>query len=174
MKGSLRRFLIVDQGLVPGLCTGLINGAIAWWLNLGSPELAFRGEPGLVGDFLITAFVLPQITCLIVSPLVIRQVRKGQVGALEPARSMAARLYSRSSWLRGMLVGLLGMVIALPFLLLWSWQGPMVVTLNEYVGTKVGFTGVLGALVTPLIAWWALVYASLPGSTLKSIQHGSS
>ena len=70
MKGSLRRFLIVDQGLVPGLCTGLINGAIAWWLNLGSPELAFRGEPGLVGDFLITAFVLPLITCLIVSPLV--------------------------------------------------------------------------------------------------------
>lgn len=159
---------------MPGLCTGLINGAIAWWLNRGSLELAFRGEPGLVGDFLITAFLLPLITCLIVSPLVIRQVRKGQVAALEPTRSMAARLYSRSSWLRGTLAGLLGMLLSLPFLLLWSWQGPMVITLNEFVATKVVFTGVLGALVTPLIAWWALVYASRPGPTLKEIQHGHS
>lgn len=174
MSKSLGRFLLVEQGLVAAFFNALINGVIAWWLNRGLQELPFWGAQSVVADFLATAFLMPLIICLIVSPLVARQVGRGQLAALDSARSSAARLYSRFMLVRGLFAGLLGVVVTLPVLLLWSWQGPMMVTLNEFVGIKAVFTGVLGGLITPLIAWWALVDASRSSLLLKEVQRGNS
>ena len=80
-----RRFLLVDQGLVPFALNFVLNGAIAYALFRSAKSVPFLGQSSIVGDTLVTSFLLPFATCMIVTGLIHKQIVAGKVAALVAA-----------------------------------------------------------------------------------------
>ena len=161
MSTSLNRFLIIEQGLIPGTFNFFINGGIAWWLNQHLEFMPLWGDISIGVDTLATALLLPLITCLIVSPLIAKKIKKGSLAPLALPMLNDARLPARSSFIRSLVAGSIGVVFfAVPVLILWDFLGPQQLALHDFLWFKAGFAAVLGALITALIAWWALIDAS--------------
>ena len=75
----------------------VINGAIGWAMFRGVATIPLWGASSIGGDTLGTSFFLPAITCLIVTPLVRGQVRKGAAPAFaRRARRLAAPVPARA------------------------------------------------------------------------------
>ena len=90
-----RRFLLLEQGAIPTVFNLLLNGLIAWGLFRSSPAVPLWGESSLGVDLLATAFLLPFLTCLIVSSLVARHVRSGKVPPLPLAQLPHSHWFQR-------------------------------------------------------------------------------
>lgn len=161
MSASIKRFLILDQGLIPGIFNFFINGGIAWWLNQKLEFMPLWGEKSIAVDTLATAFLLPLITCLIVTPIINKKIQGGSLQPLPNSILSNARLPSTSSFVRGLLAGLIGVIgIAVPVLLLWQWFGPRQLELVNFLWFKASFAMVLAMALSALIAWWAWINAS--------------
>lgn len=157
---SIKRYLILDQCVVPGLFNALLGGWIAWSVNRDIQEIPFWGSKSVVADFLLTAIALPFIVCLIVSPLVAYQIRKGKIDRSALHLVKSAWLPSRSVWVRAILVTLVSIVLSSPVLLLWFWLGPQSISVETFVAAKMIFVAVVSGAMTALIAWWALLDTS--------------
>ncbi|WP_432470224.1 hypothetical protein [Amphritea sp. HPY] len=161
MSPSLGRFLAIEQGVVPGLFNFFINGGIAWWLNRELEFMPLWGGTSIIVDTLATALLLPLLTCLIVTPIIASQMRRGKLAPLPVAMQERACLPSDSSLKRGLIAGIIGMLgVALPVLVWWSLYGPRTLELYDFLWFKASFAAILGAGITALIAWWALLDAS--------------
>jgi hypothetical protein len=161
-----RRFLIVDQGVGATVINFLLNGGIAWALFHSVAYVPLWGQSSIAGDTFATAFLLPLLTCLIVTRIVHRQVASGHLLPLAVAPKLSAMqlLISLSTLRRGMLLGIGGVVLAaLPTVLWFVWAGPSEVSLGSFLWFKASFAAVLAAGVTPLIAWLALASPSSHG-----------
>lgn len=157
-----RRFLIVDQGVGATVVNFLLNGAIAWSLFRSAVRVPLWGESSIAGDTIVTAFLLPLLTCLIVTRIVHRQLAGGHVLPLAEAPRSGAlqRLASLSTLRRGLILGLAGVVVAaLPTVLWFASAGPPELARDSFLWFKASFAAVLAAGVTPLIAWLALMSA---------------
>ncbi len=167
MNADIKRFLTIEQGLIPGIFNFFINGGIAWWLNKQLETMPLWGETSIAVDTLATAFLLPLITCLIVTPIISKKVNSGSITLPIPKN---AKIPASSSFRRGLIAGAIGVgLFAMPVLLVWNFIGPQELTLHNFLWFKAGFAAVLGALISALIAWWALIAASQqPPEELKS------
>ena len=94
LSGPHQRFLLIEQGAVPTVFNFALNGAIAWALFRSAEEVPLWGESSVGVDLLATAFLLPFLTCLIVSAIVARHVRDGKV---PPLRASSCRTRAGSS-----------------------------------------------------------------------------
>ena len=160
-----RSFLIVHQGVVPTLFNLVLNGVIAWLLFRSAASVPLWGESGMGIDLLATAFLLPFLTCVIVSRLIGRQVRSGKLTPLPIEQIPRAGWSHRSVLARGAVLGAGGLLLG---------AGPLVValTLGEarpfevgaFIGFKAVWAALLAAVATPLVGWWALSRASLDGA----------
>lgn len=156
-----RRFLLVDQGVVPTVFNLLLNGTIAWLLFRSVSIVPLWGQSGIATDLLVTAFLLPFLTCVIVSRLVAHRVRDGAIAALPlsqlPALGWSHRsVISRGSFLAGCAI----MLAALPVVTALSLASSGSFGLWAFVGFKAGWAALLASVVTPAVGWWALVQAS--------------
>lgn len=161
-----RHFLIVDQGVGATVVNFLLNGGIAWALFHSAVHVPLWGQSSIAGDTFATAFLLPLLTCLIVTRIVHRQVAGGRILPLAAAPKSGAMqlLISLSTLRRGMLLGLGGVVFAaLPTLLWFVWARPSGLSAGSFLWFKAGFAAVLAAGITPLIAWLALASPSSHG-----------
>jgi len=159
VSSEYRKFLLRDQALYPAFFNALFNGAITWLLFRSREVAALWGEGGFAIDLLATAFLLPLISCLIVSPLVTRQVSSGKLSPLESAAVWPL-------WSRALLLGFAGLLFAaVPLVLLLSLlQAPeLQLSTQDYALYKALWTALIAAAVTPVIAWWALQAASSEG-----------
>src|SRR3990172_10008910 len=95
-----RRFLLVDQGVAPAIFNFVLNGAIAWLLFHSAASVPLWGPSSVAIDTLITAFLLPFLTCLIVSGIVDRQVARGRIPRLPSVQVPLAAWSGRSRALR--------------------------------------------------------------------------
>ena len=121
-----RRFLLVDQGLVPFALNFVLNGAIAYALFRSAKSVPFLGQSSIVGDTLVTSFLLPFATCLIVTGLIHKQVTQGKVLALAlpPRGNLGAFFAARGKAPRGALLGIAAIaLLAVPTLLVCSAAG---------------------------------------------------
>jgi hypothetical protein len=155
-----RRFLVVDELIGSSVVNFVINGAIAWIVFHGAARVA---RASLVGDTLVTAFVLPFLTALIV-PVVVRV--QLAVGKLPP---LALDGDARPAWLphsnaaRGALLGAAAVaIVGAPAAMAMALLAPAQLSLHGFIWCKAAFAASLGALVTPPVGWWALVDASRP------------
>jgi len=149
-----RRFLLLDNGVGPFVVNLLLNGVIAWLLFRNATHVPLWGQSSIAGDTIVTAFLLPAITCLIVTPLARGRVRSGQLPAAVDA---AWRWIPHNMLWRALLIGLIGLIALTPLTLcvfgvlrigeLSPWH---------FVYFKAGFAAVEGALVTPFLALWAI------------------
>jgi hypothetical protein len=62
-----RRFVLLDNGVGAFVVNLMINGVIAWLLFCKATRVPMWGQSSIAGDTIATAFLLPAITCLIVT-----------------------------------------------------------------------------------------------------------
>jgi len=156
-----RRFLLLDQGVGAMIFNFVLNGGIAWAMFRSATTVPLWGQSSIAVDTLVTAFVLPLLTSLIVSRLVHRQVARGVVPPLSPGDAAAAAWARRSSFQRGAALGIGAVIVAaVPTVLVFTLAGPPALGRWPFIWFKAAFAGGLAALVTPVLAWWALAHAS--------------
>ncbi|HEU4429762.1 MAG TPA: hypothetical protein VFT98_13455 [Myxococcota bacterium] len=155
----LGRFLFVDQSLVPFGINFVLNGAIAYAINRNASSIPFAGQASIVGDTVITSFLLPFLTCLIVTGLIHKQIAGGKLAALSSAPGSGAFgfLAARGKALRGALLGVAAVaLVAAPTLLALGALGVDELARDAFLFFKAGYAGALAAIVQPIIAWVAL------------------
>ncbi|HVN83806.1 MAG TPA: hypothetical protein VMW17_03080 [Candidatus Binatia bacterium] len=145
-----------------------INAAIAYLTFRGARTVPLWGQQSIAGDTIGTTFFLPLITCLIVTPLVGRQVRTGQVPLFRgksPGFNWAPR---RTLW-RGVLLGLISTLVVAPVaLIILATCGVAHQGFWSFVLFKAAFAAALGVLVTPLIALWAITEPDAAAVTVEA------
>ena len=125
------------------------------------------GEQSIAGDLLGTAFLLPFLTCLIVTPMARRQVAQRGFGGLGWSRTShpwLRALPAHTVW-RGGLLGVACVVSVAPFLVgTLDIVGIQAMSVRAFVLFKGVVAAVLAAGVTPIIALWAIAEVE-PGPT---------
>jgi hypothetical protein len=156
-----RRFLIVDELVVPAIVNFLLNAAIAWYFFRKLPSVPLLGTQSIALDTLVTAFVLPVLTALIAAWLVRWRVVRRKLSPI-PTELLRASSWSRRSFLvRGARLGVAAVVlVAAPLVLLLPLVGIEHLSLARFIWFKASFAAGVGILVTPLLGWWALMDAS--------------
>ena len=145
---------MLDNVVGPFIVNLLINGVIAWLLFRKATHVPMWGQSGIAGDTIATAFLLPAITCLIVTPLARGRVRTGRMAALDDA---SWRWVPRNMVWRALLMGLICMLVLAPLtLFLLGAVGVRELSPWHFIHFKATFAAVEGALVTPFLALWAI------------------
>jgi hypothetical protein len=157
LNPAQRGYLLVGQVIVPVILNVVLNGAIGFAMFRGASEVPLLGSQSIVGDTLGTGFFLPAITCLIVTPLVRGHVRKGTAEPMRGALPAWLAAFRRTLVPRAVALGLAGVGVAGALLLaLSALLGVESLAFVPFLGFKAVFAGLLGGLVTPLIALLAL------------------
>ncbi|SRR5579875_515503 len=152
-----RRFLLLDNGIGPFFANLVINGTIAWLLFRNAARVPLWGHSSIAGDTIATSFLLPAITCLIVTPIARGRVRSGRLpAAIDAARGWIPR---NMCW-RAVLIGLVCLLALAPLTIsILVALGIGRLTPWQFVYFKATFAAVEGGLVTPFLALWAIAEA---------------
>ncbi len=154
-----RTFLIRDQVVGAAVINLLINALIGWAMFRTLTAVPLYGQLSVTADIIGTAFMLPFITCLIVSAITGRQVRRGKLPEPTwPASRfpLLARL-PRNTLLRGFALGILAVLVAgVPAILTLHALDVAEMGVSRFVLFKAVFAAVLAAAVSPAIALRAL------------------
>jgi hypothetical protein len=164
MSSAQRRYLLVEQGLGAGVFNLVLNALIAWLMFRGRQTVPLWGEQSIAGDTIGTSFLLPFLTCQIVTRLAHRQVRAGRLVALGWTRAAHPWLgwLPRGTGARGAVLGLAGVAVLAPAAIaMVRGLGAAPMSLWGFVTFKAGFAAAAALLVTPLVALWAI--AEAPG-----------
>ena len=154
-----KRWFLVEQVLIAALINVVLNAVIAWLLFRDTESVALWGEGGVGPDLLITGFLLPFAICLINSSLIPRQVEAGKVPALAQPLPAPGPIARAPRLVRAVALGATGVAVAaVPLTWLLGAIAPL--SVESFVGIKGLWAGALAALVSPMVAWWALVRAS--------------
>ena len=154
-----RRYLWLEQGLGAAVLNILINAGIAWLFFRSLDVVPLWGAQSIGGDTIGTAFVLPFLTCLIVTRLAQRDVRRGRFPPPEWRRSThpVLRHLPQPTFARGIVFGGICMVLVAPAAIaILEWLQVSSLDFREFVVFKASFAGALAALVTPPVALCAL------------------
>jgi hypothetical protein len=156
-----RKLLVIDQGVVAFVINLVLNGGIGWLIFRSAAEVPVWGESSAGGDLLVTALLLPLLTAVIVSKLVAGQVESGKLPPLASHQIPDSGFSLRPSAIRGFALGGMAIVLAaLPVVAALSLSASTGFASSDFIGFKAVWGGLLGASVSPVIAWWALADAS--------------
>lgn len=151
-----RRFLAIEQGLVPGVFNLLLNAAIAWAMFRDRTTVPFWGLESIAADTIGTAFFLPCMTTLVVTLQVRRHCRRGRIAAILPAPAASALVPSRT-FPRALVAGLAGIVVlGIPATLAMRALGMDELPLRSFVAVKATIAAAMALVVTPIVALVAL------------------
>jgi hypothetical protein len=146
-----------------------LTAAITWLTAPPLPTVPLWGMTSIAGATFGTAFILPFLTSVIVSRVVRHHVRGGRLAALMPPPDLAIPWAERTSVRRGVRLGLASMILAAaPTVLIFALAGKTQLARVPFIWFEAAFAAALGAVVTPLIAWWALAdpaHHALAGGT---------
>lgn len=160
LEPERRRLLFVEHGFGAAVVNFALNAAIAWLVFPAAP-VPLWGTMSIAGDTLATGFLLPFVTCLVVDRSMRAQVARGRVRALPPEQLPKSPWASWSSARRGLALGAMCVLLAaIPVVACLASAGVADLPRWSFVCFKAAFAAALGAVVTPPIAWWALVRAS--------------
>ncbi len=152
-----QQYLIQNQGGKALIINVFANAAIGWLILKEHSALTLWGDTGIGLDLLATAFLLPFLSCLILSPILSKQIREGKVEALEPEQIEEKGWHLRPVFIRGIFLDLLGVLLAAaPILLIFKLSGILPIGLWTYVWFKGIWAGLLAGIVTPFIAYWVM------------------
>ncbi len=157
MTQDHRKYL-TSQTIVGGAVNFVVNGAIGWAAFRSLDRIPFSGSPSISSDLAATAFLLPLLVCLIVTPLVRTETRKGKVAPAERSQGLLSRSLPSGLVLRGIVLGLLAAITIAP-LTIWALQALGVQEMGfwQFVSFKAAFGGALATLITPVVALRALM-----------------
>jgi len=149
-----RSWLIREQVIAPAAINFALNAGIAWLIFRGRGLVPLWGEGGIAQDAIATLFLLPFLTCLIVTPLVRRAVGAGKVPPLDGAIGLpkVVERLPRALLGRAAALGLGGVVGGAPLVLGAVALAGGALAVPTLVLAKGVYTGALAALVGPMIA----------------------
>ena len=147
----------------------VLNALIAWGVFGRLGVVPLWGQQSIAGDLFGTAFLLPFLTCVIVTPLARRQVGHRGLGGLGWSRTShpwLRALPAQPLW-RGVALGVACALSVAPFLLgTLDVVGVHEMRVRGFVIFKALVAGLLAAAVTPIIALWAIAEVER-GPTLR-------
>ena len=154
-----RRWLVINALFITAVINLMMNGLIAWWSARGMTSVPLLPthrlvRPSLLMDTVGTLFLLPYITSLLCTTAVWQQRRR--VGLAAPAGVELTWRRPPTRRRRGLLLGSLCLVLAPILLAVLAVANPHGLSPTAFVIYKAVLGVALGALVTPLIAIWAL------------------
>lgn len=159
LNGHHKRFLIIEQSMVPGIFNGAINGWFAWYLLNELPHIALWGQPSIGIDVIATLFLLSAITCLLVTPLVKRITRNRANLKTNQKRHRipVLSLLPDGLWARSGIIGIGSVAIFAPIIIGGAALfGTMPMAVDSYICYKIFYTAILSATIGPVIAWSAV------------------
>jgi hypothetical protein len=163
MSSAQRQYLLVEQGVGAAIFNFIVNGAIAWLVFRAHPVVPLWGEQSIAGDTIATCFLLSLITALIVTALARGRLGSGKLDPLGWTASThpRLRLVPRGTITRGLVLGVASMLTVAPLTIAVLWAlGVQAMSLRTFVLFKATFAALLAAIVTPLIALWAITPAT--------------
>ena len=162
MSPAVRRYLLVEQGVGAAVFNFVLNAAIAWAMFRSVALVPLWGQQSIMGDTIGTCFLLPLITCLVATRLARGHVRAGKVAPLGWTRASHPVLgwLPQSTARRGVALGLacIALLAPLAFIAL-GLLGVAGLPFWRFVLFKAVFAALAAALVTPLVALWAIAEA---------------
>lgn len=135
----------------------VFNALAAWLLLRSGPALTWDGEPSFMMDVVFTALLLPLIVALIVIPLQRRKLRSGKLQAINLGPDSALQNFADripgSTFLAGLIFGLLGLCVIAPLTLVgFKLAGVMLVAPLHYALFKGVWAGAIAAIfVLPMV-----------------------
>src|SRR5262249_22322469 len=146
-------------GVGAAIVNFVLNAGIAALLFYGQSTVPLWGQQSIAGDTIGTTFFLPLFTCLIVTRIARGQIRGGRPIGLGWTRVTHPVL----GWLpigtfrRGVVFGLLTMaLVAPPAVWALTVLDVTILSFRQFVLFKATFAAALAAVVTPVIALWAI------------------
>jgi hypothetical protein len=164
LSGDQRRFMFW-HAIVGAAIVNLVLNALIAWLSVQSEDSVPRwavpilDKPSTITDTVGTFFILPLLTCLIFTAVARRELRHGRVAPLGwtwSPKSVLRRLPKRTLR-RGLALGALcTAALGPPAVALIVIIGVDDLSVGEFVTYKAVFGVILGMVVTPIVALWAL------------------
>lgn len=159
MNDAHRRYLIVEQGIGAAAFNLLLNGGIAWLMFRSLETVPLWGDRSIAADTLGTLFFLPFFTCLVVTGLTHRQLRRGKLQPVAWRRDAhpALRRLPRATLARSLVLGAGAVAVVGPVAVAsLGALGVEGMGFWTFVAFKAGVAAGLAVLFTPLIALCAL------------------
>jgi hypothetical protein len=159
VSAAHRRYILLEQGLGAAIFNFLLNGAIAWLLFRRLETVPLWGAESIAGDTIGTSLLLPFLTCLIVTRLARRALRAGRLGPLGWTRVShpVLRWLPQGTAARGGALAAICLVaLAPPTLAGLAALGVESLRLWPFVAFKASFAAAAAAVVTPIVALWAI------------------
>lgn len=155
LTGAHYRYLVLEQCIGGALFNFAFNAAIAWPFFHGLSRVPFWGVTSIASDTITTCFMLPFMTCVVVTRLAIREIRRGRFdvpGWRRSAHPILGRLPANTE-LRGLVLGVLCLLVVTP-VTLGVFVSSKIETLpfRDFLIFKSTFAGVLGGIFTPIVA----------------------
>lgn len=164
LSADQRRFMFWHAIVGAAIVNAILNALIAW-LSVRNEDSVPRwavplvDKPSTITDTVGTFFILPLLTCLIFTAVARRELRHGRVTPLGwswSPKSVLRRL-PRGTFKRGAALGALcTAALGPPAVALIVIIGIDDLSVGEFVTYKAVFGVILGILVTPIVALWAL------------------
>jgi len=165
-----RRWIVLNALIVTAVVNLMINAGLAWVGSAGEHRVPLWSvplveKPSTVVDTVGTFFLLPLITCLLVTTVARHDVAAGRLpplGGATVAHALAARLPG-TRLRRGLVLGgLCGLVLGPVSVLVLAAIDFSGLTRGEFALYKAVLGVVLGAIVTPVIAVCGMADAPQP------------
>jgi hypothetical protein len=153
------RYLWLEQGIGAAIFNVVVSAGIAWLLFRPLDVVPLWGPQSIAGDTIATCFFLPFLTCLIVTRLAHREVRRGRLPAPRWRRTShpVLRRLPAGTGRRAVVLGVLGVLLVAPVTIaLLDAANIGALGFTGFVSFKALYAGVLGAAVTPVVALAAL------------------
>ncbi|EKJ99030.1 hypothetical protein RBSH_05617 [Rhodopirellula baltica SH28] len=158
------RYVLIGYVLIPLAINVVINVLLGWLLFLDQESIPVWGSPQSVAMEVVgTGFLLPLITAMISSRILIRHLHSGMVQPIHEVESNSGIVSRLVSWvgriLRDASIGgcLSFSVVVFPFLTIPAFLGLLdfhddSVGPFTLIAVKAVYAGLCGLVVTPLIA----------------------
>lgn len=160
------QYVLLEQGVGAFVVNVAINAGIAWLLFRSLSVVPLWGAQSIAGDTVATCFILPLLTCLIVTRLAHREIRRGRFGVPDWRRESIralARLPAATSR-RALLFGVACALVIGPVTVgVLALAGVAELPFSDFVTFKALFAGGLAALVSPVIALAAITDTATVG-----------
>jgi len=149
------RYLLIGQAIIPfaiNIAVNVILGLLTF--SNADVVQTWTLDKGAVADSIGTCFFLPFITCLIATPIVRRDVARGRVARLsENDLPQWTCVLGGPLMLRALKFGIAGLLLlAGPVVSLYALLAGDSIDTTCFLVIKASFAGVFGFFVTPLIA----------------------
>jgi hypothetical protein len=156
-----RRWMFVNAVLIAAVVNGVLSALIAWLGTMDQDQIPLWATPlkdtSTEVDTIGTFFILPFLTTLVITSVIWHELRAGRLMRLDHPSPALARRLPETRLRRGLVIGaIVTLVLAPPAVLILALIDFSGLSQGEFVLYKAILGIVLGAVVTPPIARFAM------------------